>query len=193
MPNKTPDTPTSEQWSDGLAGTVGNELRRLRNAQGLSAVALAERTKQLGHPITRGTIAKIEGNHRSGKLDVSELLVLAAALEVPPALLLFPPYPYGHVQPLPDVTTTAYDAAEWIAGHAQMNGHPNVTYTDRPHRLVELATERARLNDGFAQLLERKNDPDWMDRVFSLIEQTNQRRDEVDNEIRELGGVLENG
>lgn len=193
MSNKKSLPDSDNDWSKTLAETVGAEVRRLRDEQRLSAVALSEITRELGHPITRGTIAKIEGNHRSAKLDVAELLVLAAALNVPPLLLLFPPYPDGHVQPLPDVTTTAYDATEWASGHAQMTGHPNVSYAPRPNRLVELADERARINAGFAQLLEKQNDRGWMDKVFDMIEQANQRRDEINKEVGELGGVVKNG
>lgn len=191
---------TEKEWAEELVSNIAAEVKRIRKRDKISIRALAERTEKLGHPIGESVLSNFEYGRRGAKLDVAELLVLAAALEVPPTLLLFPPYPYGHVQPLPDVTTTAYDAAEWVAGHAQMTGHPNVTYTPRPHRLVELANERARLNDGFAQLndgfaqlLERKNDPDWIDKTFELIDQVDRRRDEINDEMRELGGVLDDG
>ena len=45
--------------------------------------------RSLGYPISRGAIAKMESNVRSGKVDVAEVPVLSAALDIPPVLLLF--------------------------------------------------------------------------------------------------------
>ena len=56
----------------------------------MDGVELAERTAELGYPITRVAISKIERNSREGKLDVAELLVLAEALGIAPVLLLAP-------------------------------------------------------------------------------------------------------
>ena len=55
----------------------------------MTAQQLAERTKELGYPVTRVAISKIESNSRAGKVDVAELLVLGAALGVPPVTLIF--------------------------------------------------------------------------------------------------------
>src|SRR6267142_6092685 len=70
----------SKAWEMELAGRVGAAIKARRNALKLTAVDLAERTKALGYPVNRVAISKIEGNLRAGKLDVAELLVLAAAL-----------------------------------------------------------------------------------------------------------------
>ncbi len=87
-----------------LSGVLGVAVLWRRKALKLTALQLAERTKALGYPITRVAISKIEGNKRAGKLDLAELLTLAAALEIPPALLLFPDYPSDdRAEVLPDV------------------------------------------------------------------------------------------
>lgn len=72
---------------------MGKEVKRIREKAGLSAVKLEEKTRDLGYPITRGTIAKIEGGHRDGKFDIAEIIVLAVALEVSPLSIIFPPSP----------------------------------------------------------------------------------------------------
>ena len=94
----------------------------------MTAVDLAERTKELGYPVTRVAITKIENNTRSGKLDIAELLVIAAALGVPPILLLYPVYPYGAVEVLPlpagDGRASQFAALRWFAGEQNLRGIP---------------------------------------------------------------------
>lgn len=69
---------------------MGHGVKRAREQAGLSAAKLEERTRELGYPVTRGTIAKIEGGHREGKFDVNEVVVLATALGVAPLDIVFP-------------------------------------------------------------------------------------------------------
>src|ERR1700756_3655468 len=88
----------AKEWQVELAGRVGAAIQARRKALRLTAQQLAQRTKELGYPVSRVAISKIEGNFRAGKLDVAELFVLAAALEIPPALLLFPDFPDGSVE-----------------------------------------------------------------------------------------------
>lgn len=177
-------------WQQAQTAAVGQQVKALRGEN--TAVWLSEKTEQAGMKVSRSAISELESGKRRS-ISVAELLILAAALEVPPALLLFPNYPHGHVEPLPDVTTTSFDAVQWLDGRARLTGHPNVEYIPRAHELVSLAEERARLNYAFASLLERKNDPDWIDKVFELIEHTDKRRDELDEQIRRAGGVVDDG
>ena len=109
---------TAKAWQLDLAGRVGAAVLARRKVLGLTAVQLAERTRALGYPITRVAITKIENNARAGKLDVSELLVLGKALEIPPALLLFPGYPDGKVKLLPGFEAASDEAVRWVSGAA---------------------------------------------------------------------------
>jgi transcriptional regulator with XRE-family HTH domain len=97
----------------------GAAVKARRNALKLTAVDLAERTKALGYPVNRVAISKIEGNLRAGKLDVAELLVLAVALEIPPALLLLPTFPGGAVDVLPRSSASTLRPA---SGSAETRG-----------------------------------------------------------------------
>ena len=99
-----------------LAGRVGAAVQARRKALKMTAVRLAERTQELGYPITRVSITKIETNNRRGKLDIAELLVLAAALNVPPVLLVFPNYPEGEVELLPAHLARSDEAVRWMSG-----------------------------------------------------------------------------
>ncbi|MCH9668944.1 MAG: helix-turn-helix domain-containing protein [Actinomycetia bacterium] len=93
MPNIDP---VVKAWELDLAARLGQAVQTRRNALGLTAQQLAQRTADLGYPITRVAISKIEGNKRAGKVDVAELIVLAKALEMPPVLLLYPGFPEGY-------------------------------------------------------------------------------------------------
>ncbi|WP_156666075.1 helix-turn-helix domain-containing protein [Rhodococcus sp. HS-D2] len=107
----------AKEWASETARRVGEEVRRLRaDVHEMSAVQLANRTAELGYPITRGTIAKIESNSRAAKLDVVEVAVLAKALRVPPLQLLYPELPDGPVEVLPGVTVRSVSAMTWFSG-----------------------------------------------------------------------------
>lgn len=93
MPNIDP---TAKAWELDLAERFGKAVQTRRNALALTAQQLAKRTAELGYPVTRVAISKIEGNMRAGKIDVAELIVLAKALDVPPVLLLYPGFPDGY-------------------------------------------------------------------------------------------------
>jgi transcriptional regulator with XRE-family HTH domain len=147
----------AKAWEMKLAGRVGDAIKARRNALKLTAVDLAERTKALGYPVNRVAISKIEGNLRAGKLDVAELLILAVALEIPPALLLLPTFPDGAVELLPRSSTSTLKAREWICGDAPL---PVTVHGDgvsgqlaRPNMgvgLVGAVVSRARLDADIA-------------------------------------------
>lgn len=93
---------------------------RTRGRQ-LTAQALADRTSELGYPIDRSVIAKLEKGHRQS-VTAAELFVLAQALNVSPVLLILP---LGHEQTIdvaPDTTVTTTEALLWIAGQQALPG-----------------------------------------------------------------------
>jgi hypothetical protein len=58
---------------------------------------------------------------RSGKVDVSEVLVLSAALSIPPILLLFPQFSTDScVEVLPGVITPGDEAVRWFTGRISL-------------------------------------------------------------------------
>lgn len=87
--------------------SLGSQVRRYRKAAGLSGAELSERA---GEGLTRSVIANLE-NDRKEDVTVRQLMALAAALHVPPAVLLVDvfnpgaPSPY----PLPDYETGGLD------------------------------------------------------------------------------------
>ena len=113
MPNIDP---AAKAWQERRSAAFGHAVSNRRNALGLTASQLAERTKELGYPMTRSTVARIEGNHRAGKVDLAEVLALAAALDVAPVALLFPNLPDGEVERLPGDCGSAAAAVWWFTG-----------------------------------------------------------------------------
>jgi transcriptional regulator with XRE-family HTH domain len=140
----TTDT-AAKTWELALAERFGIAVRDRRSALGLSAQQVADRTRGLGYPITRVTISKIEGNMRSGKIDVAEMLVLAVALDIPPALLLLPEFPDGEVEIVPGRTVESTAAAKWLAGRRGWQVGPDNAGT----QLVEAVVRRTKLEDPF--------------------------------------------
>jgi transcriptional regulator with XRE-family HTH domain len=72
---------------------VARNVKRLRQARGLSYIGLSRRLKDLGHPILDTGLMRIEkGNDDGGRrVDVDDLITLALALDVTPNALLLPP------------------------------------------------------------------------------------------------------
>lgn len=86
-----------------------------------SAQWLADRTAELGYPVTRAQIANYETG-RKQTLDIAELLVLAAALDTSPVSLVYPgPYDEA-VAVLPVMKISELQAAQWMSAFTYL--HP---------------------------------------------------------------------
>lgn len=106
----------AKDWQLDWSARIGKAVQDRRKELGVTASDLALRTKQLSYPMTRSTIARIENNHRLGKMDVAELAVLAAALGIPPVMLLFPDIPTAPSRYLPNAHADALHAQRWFTG-----------------------------------------------------------------------------
>ncbi|MDH6679253.1 transcriptional regulator with XRE-family HTH domain [Rhodococcus sp. LBL1] len=143
---------SAKQWASEQAARFGKAVQDHRKAMGLSAVQLADRTEKLGYPITRGTIAKIEGNHRAGKLDLAELVVLAAALSVPPVLLLYPVATTERdIEFLPELRCSDVSATQWFAGEKSI-ATDDPEASGRTNELMDALQRARRLADLRADL-----------------------------------------
>lgn len=146
--------------------------------------------------VSRSAISELESGKRRS-ISVAELLVLAAALDQPPALLLFPPYPDGHVRPVPGAEVTAYDAVEWVGGQRIMIVDPSPekpSIEPFPSPLVRMSTEREGLLQGWmdARRTRRKGDQGLEDSEV-LLKQLFQQRDALNRQIAQLGGKVHDG
>src|SRR5215475_5762966 len=80
---------TQTQWAARVTRSIAGEIRQRRKARGMSAEDLAAACSDLGMPIPRSTLADLE-NGRRASISVAEWLAIAAALDVPPVMLLCP-------------------------------------------------------------------------------------------------------
>jgi len=103
----------AQQWADGLHRRIAAAIRNARGAR--SAQWLADETARFGYPISRAALANYESGRKKG-LDVTELMTIAVALEVPPLVLLFPDLPDGAVEVMPKLPISSWDAAAWFSG-----------------------------------------------------------------------------
>ncbi|MBN7551826.1 helix-turn-helix transcriptional regulator [Mycobacteroides abscessus subsp. abscessus] len=139
-----------------MAERVGKAVQDYRRRHGLTAQAFAARTADLGYPISRVAISKIESNSRAGKMDLAELIVLAAAMNTPPVALLYPAMPDGEVDLLPDRPVRSIVAALWFSGEISRSAIEAATDPDQLDdelnnmRRLQLSRRRAQLQTSIA-------------------------------------------
>lgn len=103
-------------WPERLNAVFGVQVQRHRKRRDMRQDQLAEACGRLGLPISRSKIANLEnGRARQEGVSVAEAMVIARALDIPPALLVFP-LTADPAEPLPDVQVPAFDAIEWFGG-----------------------------------------------------------------------------
>src|SRR6478752_7847850 len=128
-------------WDQATHTRIATAIRNARRRREMSAQELADATTRLGLPVSRSQIANYESG-RKHSLDVAELLILAAALEIPPALLLFPTFPDGKVELIPGRMVDTNRAVDWLSGASTMEVGPSTAGTE----LVDAVAARARLD-----------------------------------------------
>lgn len=102
-----------KDWAEEQALRMARGIRMLRGKR--SAQWLADRTKELGYTVTRSVISDLELGRRR-YVSTAEIVILARALTVPPACLLYPDLPDGPVEVLPGTQVRSIDAAMWFSG-----------------------------------------------------------------------------
>jgi len=95
-------------------------VRSLRDERGLNQPQLASLMEALGAPIHASAVSKIEQRER--RVDVDDLVALAAALDTTPNRLLLSGNPgeASQVELTSEVRTPAIDAWRWATGEDQL-------------------------------------------------------------------------
>ena len=192
-----------QDWADGVHRSIAAAIKDARANR--SAQWLADQTQRLGHPISRAAIANYESG-RKKTLDIAELLVLAAALRIPPLTLLFARLPDGPVELLPGVQTTSWDAAAWFSGEASSPDPDNDPWpTSKEYELIRAVRDRrsqllatAQFIDYSRQALRRAaedhRNPTIDPEIRAITEQLRSLKQELtrlEQVIRENGGVTD--
>lgn len=105
----------SDSWPDEITARIASEIKRLRGDR--SGQWLSDRTAEIGLRVSRSTISEIETGRRKS-ITVTDLILLAAALDTAPIALIYPgPYLEKTVRispkwpELPEIV-----AVEWFTG-----------------------------------------------------------------------------
>lgn len=117
-----------DSWCDRLTSSVVRQIRRRRQIAGMSVQGLSDRCAELGYPIPRNVLAKIEGGYRK-YLTLPELLVIAGALRISVMDLLIGPD--ETIEVLPDSHVDRRALHVWIG----------LGYTDSKTYLLSLLEE----------------------------------------------------
>ena len=99
---------------------MGAAIKAARDAQGLSLRAFADRLEGFGLPISYAALSRIEGAQRP--VSVRELLVIAAALDVSPDVLVFPDEDNMPVPLTDELVENAGRLRDWWAGRRHLGG-----------------------------------------------------------------------
>lgn len=202
------------EWSEATVARFAASMRKRRRQLGLSAQQLADRTKELGHPVNRSSIAGWENGTRGDRLLLGDALVLAEALNTPLAALLFPDMPDGPVDAAPDWSLPSVEAGLRLSGvddggytpWADGDGLPDgeamrerETGFFLPSWSHELRNLRAELeNYRFRYELALAGEPvpggpEDLPRLRRLIDSLETRITELTTRIREAGGTVHDG
>lgn len=120
---------STKEWPAEFTRAVGQEVRRVRNARGLTADQLASACAALGAEVPSRALTNLETGRRGG-LPVTDLLVIARALDVSPISLLFPLDREGQVEVLPGDSVAVWDAIAWFTDE-QLREDPAPTGSPR--------------------------------------------------------------
>jgi transcriptional regulator with XRE-family HTH domain len=105
----------AEQAAPRPSDVVSARVERARRNQGITVQQLAARCAELGVPeLSRDVITNIEQRRR--RVTIDEVWVLAAALNIPPNLLMLPLGDEQRVQLAPAVTIHPHLALDWAEG-----------------------------------------------------------------------------
>lgn len=127
MTQRSDEPPVRQRGADiGPTGkTVAANLKAVRERRGLDLRTLAERLKAAGRYIAPSALSKIENEAR--RVEVDELMALAAVLNVSPLAILLP----NDKQPLPTGTPAGVIREEvlaWAHGETNLNPHARHQY-----------------------------------------------------------------
>lgn len=140
-------------WNIRLVEQIAGAIKRQRESSTpkITAAELSRRTAELGLPISRAVISDLETG-RKRTLDVSELIVLARALGVPPLQLIYPNLPDGVVEAWPGAGLpegsglSSFRAAQWFSGEADEMYPGSAIVLSRHFEAAQRRLRRARLD-----------------------------------------------
>jgi transcriptional regulator with XRE-family HTH domain len=178
-----------EEWPAQLSRRIGAAIQAAREAQDVSAVKLAARTAELGYPIHRVAISKLE----SGKRDITvpELVIVAAALNTVPLALLLPGTVDETIEILPGREMTGAAAIGWFTGTTSATP-PGVTRDRAVTSRLELTMRLNEVNEHLSIQLHNLFQTESSLKTFAMPDALRDHQLEVVKHTRKLVESLEN-
>lgn len=102
-------------WAQQITYHVAGQVSYWRGRREMSAKRLSDQTAAIGHRIPRSVITNLE-NGRRDNITIAEIWVLAAALDVPPIMLMTPLGTKKRVWILPGVSMSPWEVRGWVMG-----------------------------------------------------------------------------
>lgn len=179
----------SSDWEVATTRRIGEQVRKLRGKR--SAQQVSDRTKDLGYHVGRATISELETGRRKS-IPVTDLVILAAALGVPPVSLIYPDIPDGPVEVLPGHSVSSSDAMQWFDGDRTLTQDSGVEIDYAARELLDAVKERQRLLwNRFGMIVSPSpSDADGQQAYARIVEQIDRRLKTLESRIRELGGIV---
>ncbi|ORV49985.1 hypothetical protein AWC02_05210 [Mycolicibacter engbaekii] len=189
-------------WAEEQALRIAQTVRTLRGKR--SAQWLADRTEALGYTVTRSVISDLELGRRR-YVSTAEIIVLAAALTVPPAYLLYPDLPDGPVEIVPGTPVPSISALRWFSGERIYQPSPQRVGlklakqhsdlgTSEAALVVELSRKRLQLREQMTKLTtiakSARTSPDVRATVTQEISAIWDELENVDGELEALHAVV---
>ena len=137
-------------WATKLTFSIAGEVRRHRARLGMSAQQLSDKCAELGMPIQRSVLSNLESNRRT-TITIAEILVLAAALQVPPGVLIFPAGYFNYAEVTPGRSVPAQAAVGWLAGTIRFGNEDPAFYHSHPFFKVRRHDEYAQQLDAYLE------------------------------------------
>lgn len=199
----------SNKWAETFTKQVGRGIDQARGNK--SDQWISRRTKELSHPLSRTAVSEYRRGVRKS-IPITDLMVLAAALEVPPVAILFPDLATAPTEALPGEFLPSIEALHWFTGEQgkplQRKDHlfskvPVTKFHTEDSREFKLLrasrklAEEIRKASKFLRLVRNtlelaEGAPDFEDlrKKYDTI-LTQQRLEEKAEEVRALGGVAD--
>ena len=185
-------------WSVRVTAGIGKRIAAHRKRRKMTVQAVADRCADVGLPIGRVTITKLEGGRREA-ITPAELAVIAVALETAPMDLL---YPIGYeegIEVVPGMRLDPHQALGWFTGELKLDanglgsfmlrepqaGEESDTYLVQRHEALvrQLAVRQAELDE---MVKDSAADPGKRDLLDYLLERHGEWRGYL---LREMRGI----
>lgn len=179
---KSEDVETESTWGADLVRRFGAAAKAARGSR--SANWLSVRTEELGRKVSPTVIAKLDSGHRGEVLQLAEVIVLAAALDVPPLQLIYPDLPDGPVEVLPKRVEPSISAVSWFEG-AGMGSRiaRSRQYETMRREVADFETQLAEM----ASTLEGADGDETFPKYMAAVRNLKARADDMKADMREKG------